>query len=160
MQLPPCVVDVLGPLVSWAQAHPYIMTWLWAGSLAAFVGTILLIPMMVVRMPQDYFLYDRADLKDYRRQHPVFRLFSVVLKNILGAVFIVAGIVMLFLPGQGILTILVGVSLVSFPRKRALEIRLIRRPSVLRAVNWIRTKAGREPLILPPGIRVDRDARG
>jgi len=79
----------------------------------------------------------------------------VVLKNVLGFVFIAAGIVMLFLPGQGILTILIGLTLVSFPRKRALEISLIRRPSVLRAVNWIRRRSGKEPIILPACIRDD-----
>ncbi|NMD40555.1 MAG: hypothetical protein GYA83_07175, partial [Deltaproteobacteria bacterium] len=85
----------------------------------------------------------------------VFRLFSVVLKNVLGLVLIMAGFIMLFIPGQGVLTILVGMTLVSFPRKRALEMRLVRRPQVLRAVNWIRRRSGKEPLILPARVRDD-----
>ncbi|HPI93913.1 MAG TPA: PGPGW domain-containing protein [Deltaproteobacteria bacterium] len=153
MPMPPFVWDILQPFVAWAKAHPLLMTGLWGLSVVTFFGTLLAIPMMVVRMPQDYFLYDRADLREYRKQHPAFRLFSVILKNILGVVFIAAGIVMLFLPGQGVLTILIGMTLVSFPRKRALEIRLVRRPAVLRTLNWIREKSGRQPLILPPCIR-------
>ncbi|HOS97284.1 MAG TPA: PGPGW domain-containing protein, partial [Deltaproteobacteria bacterium] len=70
-------------------------------------------------------------------------------KNILGAVFILAGIIMLFLPGQGVLTILIGITLVSFPRKRVLELRLVRKPSVLRALNWMRARAHKPPLLLP-----------
>lgn len=153
MFIPSSIIDFLQPVILWAGSHPVLLTWLWVLSLVTFFGTLLAIPMMVVRMPQDYFLYDRADLREYRKQHPAFRLFSVILKNILGVVFIVAGIIMLFIPGQGVLTILIGITLVSFPRKRALEIRLIRRPSVLRAVNWIRTRSGKQPLILPARIR-------
>lgn len=155
MHIQSWILDSLQPVILWAGAHPVLLTWLWVLSLFTFFGTLLAIPMMVVRMPLDYFLYDRSDLREYRRQHPAFRFFSVVLKNVLGFVFIAAGIVMLFLPGQGILTILIGLTLVSFPRKRALEISLIRRPSVLRAVNWIRRRSGKEPIILPACIRDD-----
>jgi archaellum biogenesis protein FlaJ (TadC family) len=136
-------------LLAWARANPGLVTGLWALSVASFFGTLLAIPVMVVRMPEDYFLYDRAHLREYRRQHPVFRLFSVVLKNILGVAFILAGIIMLFLPGQGVLTILIGITLVSFPRKRALELRLVRKPSVLRALNWMRERGHKPPLRLP-----------
>ncbi len=155
MAMPSSIVDFLYPAIGWATEHPFFLAWLWGLSLVTFFGTILVIPMMVVRMPQDYFLYDRADLREYRKQHPVFRLFSVVLKNVLGLVLIMAGFVMLFIPGQGVLTILVGMTLVSFPRKRALEMRLVRRPPVLRAVNWIRRRSGKEPLILPASVRDD-----
>ena len=153
--MPSPIVDLFHTLIRWAGEHPVLLTWLWTLSLVTFFGTIIAIPMMVVRMPQDYFLYDRSDLREYRKQHPVFRLFSVILKNLLGVLFIVAGIIMLFIPGQGVLTILIGMTLVSFPRKRALEIRLVRRPSVLRAVNWIRHRSGKDPIILPPCIRGD-----
>jgi hypothetical protein len=136
-------------LLAWARANPGLITGLWILSVVSFFGTLLAMPMMVVRMPEDYFLYDRAHLREYRRQHPVFRLFSVVLKNILGVVFILAGIIMLFLPGQGVLTILIGITLVSFPRKRSLELRLVRKPSVLRALNWMRARAHKPPLMLP-----------
>lgn len=155
MTAPSPALNLLEPVLLWARAHPVLLTWLWALSLVTFFGTIMAIPLMVARMPRDYFLYDRADLREYRKQHPAFRLFSVVLKNILGILFIAAGFVMLFLPGQGILTMLIGLTLVSFPRKRSLEVNLIRRPSVLRAVNWIRYRSGKDPIILPPCIRDD-----
>ncbi|MCU0575931.1 MAG: hypothetical protein MUD15_03780 [Desulfobacterota bacterium] len=151
--MPSAIGDLLQSVSTWSQEHPVLLVWMWAGSLATFFGTLLVIPMMVVRMPRDYFLYGKADLREYRKQHPLFRLFSVIGKNVLGVVFIAAGFIMLFFPGQGVLTILIGITLVSFPRKRALEIWLIRRPSVLRSVNWIRARAGKQPLILPARIR-------
>ena len=60
-----------------------------------------------------------------------------------------AGIAMLALPGQGILTILVGITLLNFPGKRRLELRIVRQRRVLRAINWMRAKAKRPPLVLP-----------
>lgn len=143
------IMNVFAPLITWVRANPALVAWLWSISVVTFVGTLVAIPMMVVRMPEDYFLFDRVDLREYRRQHPVFRLFSVVLKNILGVIFIVAGFIMLFLPGQGVLTMLIGITLVSFPKKRVLELWLIRQKSVLRAVNWIRVRSGKPPLTLP-----------
>ena len=69
----------------------------------------------------------------------------MVFKNILGVLFILAGIAMLVLPGQGVLTILIGISFIDFPGKRKLEIEIIQKEPVQKAVNWIREKAGKEP---------------
>ena len=160
MHTPDAIMEILHLLIHWAKAHPVLLTWLWVLSVVTFFGSLLVIPMLVVRMPQDYFLYNKSHLREYRKQHPVFRLFSVILKNILGFVFIATGIVMLFFPGQGVITILIGITLVNFPRKKALEIRLIRQPAVLRAVDWMRSRYGKDPLILPDGIRGDKHAPG
>jgi len=53
-------------------------------------------------------------------------------------------------PGQGILTILIGLSLLDFPGKRNLELKLIRLRTVRKAINWIRARAQQPPLELPP----------
>ena len=45
---------------------------------------------------------------------------------------------MLFTPGQGILTLLLGISLADIPGKRALEQRMIRQPRILYIVNQLR----------------------
>jgi hypothetical protein len=72
-----------------------------------------------------------------------------VLRNLLGGALVVAGIAMLVLPGQGILTILIGLLLMDFPGKRRGEIYLLRKRTVARAVNWIRSRAKQPPLELP-----------
>ncbi len=74
---------------------------------------------------------------------------GIVLKNLLGVALVGAGIVMLVLPGQGILTILIGVMLMDFPGKYALEKRLVSRPTVMRSLNWMRAKANRPPFLEP-----------
>jgi UPF0716 family protein affecting phage T7 exclusion len=72
-----------------------------------------------------------------------------VLKNLIGAVLLVGGIAMLVLPGQGLLTMLLGLSLINFPGKFWLERKLIQRRAVHRSVNWIRRKGGSEPMVVP-----------
>lgn len=64
----------------------------------------------------------------------------------LGSFLVLAGVVMLFTPGQGVLTLLLGLSLVDFPGKRTLERRIVQRPTVLKLVNHMRAKADRPPL--------------
>lgn len=140
---------VLRPVLDWVHLHHALVGWLSALSVIVFFGTLLAIPLMVVSMPEDYFLYDRQHLKEFRRQHPVERVFTVFFKNLLGVVFIVAGALMLFFPGQGALTMLIGFTLVNFPRKRALERRIIQQESVHRAINWIRAKGGKPPVKVP-----------
>ena len=69
-----------------------------------------------------------------------------------GAALALAGIVlaMPLVPGQGILTILIGLSLLDFPGKRKMELKLIRLRAVRRGINWIRARAQQPPLELPP----------
>lgn len=124
--------------------------WLTLGVLSGvfFIGTLLAIPIVLVRLPHDYFDERRPRLWMQNR-HPALRITAYVIKNLIGAVFLLAGIAMIVLPGQGILTILIGVSLMDFPGKRKLERKLIGQPAVLRTINKIREKFKRRPLDFP-----------
>jgi hypothetical protein len=68
-------------------------------------------------------------------------------KIILGLCLLICGIIMLVLPGQGIITILLSLSLLPFPGKHALEKNLLARKSVRTSLNWIRKKANKTPFI-------------
>ncbi len=118
-------------------------------SLVVFLGSLIIIPLLIARMPVDYFLHKKPPPSSWRAQHRVLRISLLAVKNIFGAAFVLAGISMLILPGQGILTILIGLTLLNFPGKRQLELWFVSRPSVLKAINWIRRKANRPPLLLP-----------
>ena len=126
---------------------------LWIGGISSgvmFLGTLIVVPPLLTWMPADYFLKDPQQREeDWVGRHPVVRITVRVLKNLVGAVFVLCGIAMLVLPGQGILTILLGVVLLDFPGKRRLEVALLRVNSVHRAVDWLRRKGNREPLELP-----------
>ncbi len=115
--------------------------WLAAVSAVTFVGSLAVVPILAVRIPADYFRRDRRGPTPWRRRHPVLRLAVLVLKNALGVVLLLGGIVMLFLPGQGLLTMFLGIVLMDFPGKFRLERYLISRGPVLKSINWIRRKA-------------------
>ena len=136
-------------MIEWFRAHDTVLWWLVISSVITFVGTLILVPILIVRIPDDYFLAKRRRVSHWRRLHPVPGIALLVMKNVCGIVFIVAGIAMLILPGQGFLTILIGVMLVNFPGKYRLERRFIRIRPVARSINWIRARAGRPPLRMP-----------
>jgi len=71
-------------------------------------------------------------------------------KNALGVVLVVIGILMSIpgVPGQGILTILLGIMLLDFPGKRTLEYKLVTRPQVLNTINRLRHRFGKPSLVL------------
>jgi len=116
-------------------------------SAIAFVGTLVAIPFVLVRLPEDYFDV-RVPRTWMEGRHPALRIVSRALKNIVGIVFVLAGLSMLVLPGQGVLTILIGVSLLDFPGKQKLEARIVGHPRVLRTVNSLRGKFGKPPFIV------------
>ena len=138
-----------GSILEWIRLHEALIGYSALFSLITFLLTLIIVPALIIRMPPDYFTYDREHLKQYHRQHIVMRILLLVLKNVFGYVFIVAGIAMLMLPGQGIITILIGITLISFPKKRTLECRIVQNRSIVRTINWMRAKAHRGPIDLP-----------
>ena len=78
----------------------------------------------------------------------MLRIVLLLGKNILGCILIVMGLAMLVLPGQGLLTILIGTLLLDFPGKFKFERWLISRKPILRTSNWLRKKAHKAPLWL------------
>lgn len=126
----------------WLEASATLVWWMAGISIASLVLMMLLLPPIVSRLPADYFVGKRGE----HRRTGARSWIAFVLKNALGVLFVIAGIVMLVLPGQGVLTLLVGVLLVDFPGKRALELKLVRRPRVLKFLNRMREKRGKEAL--------------
>ena len=126
-----------------------VLIGLTVASAIGFVGSLIAIPMILVRLPADYFdtRTPRHWMKDH---HPVLRLSGLIVKNVVGIVFLLAGFAMLFLPGQGLLTMLIGVTLMDFPRKRELEAKMVSQPTLLGAINAMRRRFDKPPLTLAP----------
>ena len=116
-------------------------------SLITFFASLLVIPWLVMRIPVDYFAERKRHRIPWANQHPVVRWTLLIIKNLLGIVFIILGLAMLVLPGQGLLTILIGIILLNFPGKYRFERWLIQLRHVKRAVDWLRHRAGKEPLV-------------
>ncbi len=122
--------------------------WMMAVSFVTLAISLLLLPWLLARLPADYFV--TVTVKSLiRTQHPVIYWTTRSLKNVIGGVLVAAGLIMLVTPGQGVLTLLVGLLLMEFPGKRQLELRLIRRPRVLATINAMRHKFRQPPLQIP-----------
>jgi len=129
----------------WIHQHAALIV---AFSVVVFCGSLVVIPILLARMPADYFLHARRE-SPLARLHPALRVLALIVKNGVGGLLLLAGFVMLFTPGQGVLSMLIGITLLDLPGKRKLELSLVRRPHVLKGINWIRRKAHRPPLQLP-----------
>ncbi len=117
--------------------------------LVTFTVSLAIVSFIVVRIPADYFHKDHPrDL--WSDRHPAVRFLGVLAKNLLGLVLVVLGILMSIpgVPGQGILTILLGIMLLDFPGKRDLERKIVGRPQVLNAINKLRHRFGKTELVL------------
>jgi len=114
-------------------------------SLGTYVAVALAIPVVLARIPADYFTRPP-------RRHP---LTVHVLRALAGALVAAAGVAMLFLPGPGILTILLGLSIIGGPLAGRAMRKLVHRPRVLDAINAIRRRRGIEPLLPPDAGPLD-----
>jgi hypothetical protein len=118
-------------------------------SVVTFVASIAVVTVVLVKLPANYFHSSHA--REFLvERHPVLRMLGIFAKNLLGLVLVGFGIVMSLpgVPGQGVLTILLGVMLLDFPGKRALEARIVSRPRVYSAVNSLRARFDKPPLML------------
>lgn len=128
----------------------------WRGFLIGaliFVGTFLInlaiVSFILVRIPANHFSKSRKT-KFWSGPHPLLHAAGVVGKNIGGLLLVVLGIVLSLpgVPGQGLLTVLLGIMLLDFPGKNRLEQKLLSRPSIVNAINGLRARFGKKPLEL------------
>ncbi|MDY6943778.1 MAG: PGPGW domain-containing protein [Pseudomonadota bacterium] len=136
-------------MFEWLTDGAVDLWWVFPLSVLSFFGTIALLPIIVTRMPPDYFMKERRNPFARTQRHWLVHWLLVLTKNVLGVVILTAGLAMLVLPGQGMLTILIGLTLLDFPGKYYLERRIVLQPAILHSVNWIRLRANHPPLQLP-----------
>jgi hypothetical protein len=109
----------------------------------------------IVWLPADHFL-PRPTPDSWWRRHWAMRWTLLGVKNVLGVIIFVLGAVMLVTPGPGLVFILLGLSLLDFPGKRALERRLVQRPSVMKFLNDLRANFGKAAFAIEGVPAVDR----
>ncbi len=133
------LLEFLAPFVPWLVG---------VSAISLLLGAFLT-PVMILRIPSDYFVPERRATLIRRSRHPALRALILAAKNLFGALLLLAGFAMLFLPGQGLLTLFAGLIVMNYPGKYRFERWLVRRPYVLSAMNWLRVRRGREPLDVP-----------
>jgi hypothetical protein len=130
--------------VTWVQL--LIAVGLFLGSLALSFGAIAIV---MINIPANYFSthYKRDFLPG---SSFIVRWGAVIAKNLFGLFLVLLGVALSLpgVPGQGILTILLGLIMLDIPGKRPLEARIIKRPAVLSAINNLRSRYGKEQLVV------------
>jgi hypothetical protein len=118
-------------------------------SVASAVVSVFAVGAVLARLPADYFV-NPAARAGYVKRHPVTHVLLVVGRNLLGYLLVLLGVVLSLpgVPGQGVLTILMGVMLIDLPGKDRFAWWLVARRPVLAAVNRLRARVGREPLVV------------
>jgi hypothetical protein len=139
----------LTAIFDWIRTNGSVFWLLSTVSVFMFVATLSALPFIVARIPEDYFMREEESSPEGYSNHPLLRHVFMIARNIVGIIFILAGIGMLFLPGQGIVTILIGILLTTFPGKRRLLLKIVKQHQVLDTLNWMRRKAHKPPLRLP-----------
>jgi hypothetical protein len=139
-------MDFINSFFVWFSNNPGILIGLGVSSFFIFIISIIGISWFVAQIPEDYFLSIKRKPTKWIEQKPVLRLLVLFGKNIIGLSLIVGGLLMIVLPGQGLLTIVTGLLLINYPGKFKLEQKIVGIPSVFKTLNWIRIKANKPPL--------------
>jgi hypothetical protein len=117
--------------------------------LVTFLISLAVVSFILVKIPPNYFHPDhpREFLSERTR---IIRVLGIIGKNLLGLLLVALGIVMSVpgVPGQGILTILLGIMLLDFPGKRVLEYKLVSKPQIHKTINKLRHRFGKPPLVV------------
>lgn len=145
----PAPLAPIAPALAWLM-QPSVLAAATAASLALFVASLILLPRALCALPEDWLLQpppDPAAERERWRRHP----WRFLLRNLMALLLILAGVAMLVLPGQGLLTILVGVGVSDLPgRRRALRAVAFQR-GVLAVIDAVRRRGGQRPLLHPGG---------
>lgn len=145
-------MDFFSSIWNWLVQYWEALTWskiIWTSVfiVISIIASYAAIVIGMIKIPADYFSSSYA--KEIKTdQHITIRWTALIIKNIIGFLLIIAGIIMIFTPGPGVPTILLGLIMMDIPGKRPLEARLINRPMVLTAVNDLRAKYNKPPLIM------------
>ena len=132
-------------VMNWLEDHAWVAAAITAGSIVALLATGAAAVWMLGRLPADHLTHTGRGRRFAWAPAPA-RIALIAGKNVLGWLLIGAGLAMLALPGQGLLTMIVGLVLVDLPGKRRLERSILCREAVFKRVNALRRRMRREPL--------------
>ncbi len=135
-------------MIEYITRHETFFLVLTAVSVITFAGTLIAVTWLIVQMPDDYFSHPTRRRMPPEKNRYLPKVFIIIAKNVLGIFFIGAGFIMLFIPGQGLLTIVIGLILLDFPGKYTVERWVVSRGPVWRSINRIRKRWNRPPLDL------------
>lgn len=117
------------------------------GVLIGFASFILLVISLVIsilvmtQLPADYWLVYQ------QQQQDTTPIMLKLIRNTLGLVLLVIGLLLLILPGQGLVTILVALMISDLPFKHRFIAKLVANPGVQKGLNTVRKWRGKAPFV-------------
>jgi len=124
---------VLGELAPWITAISLVFV------IITFVAAVFGLPVVLAKLPEDYFVAPQPPGSTRNR----------VLRNLVGWPLLLIGLILIPLPGQGLLTVLAGLVLADVPGKQRMALFLLRQGPIRRAVDTMRDRHGVGPLQVP-----------
>jgi hypothetical protein len=117
--------------------------------LVSFFANLGIVTWILVKLPADHFSKSRKT-KFWAGPRPWIHAAKVIGKNIAGVLLVALGIVLSLpgVPGQGLLTVLLGLMLLDFPGRHRLEQKLLSKPSIVNSINKLRGRFGKKALEL------------
>lgn len=115
----------------------------------SLVVNLTIVSFILVRLPPTYFKESHS--RDFwTDRSSAIRVLGIIAKNALGVFLVILGVLLSVpgVPGQGLLTILLGIMLLDFPGRRPLEQKLVSRPTILKTINRLRHRFGKPPMVL------------
>ena len=138
--------DLISSLKNFIDSNDTYLIYLGSISIGIFIISLLSLKWLVALIPTDYFIIKQKSV--FKSKYPLLWFISILLKNFIGYILILGGMMMLVLPGQGLFTIIIGLILSNYPGKYYIEKKLISIPKISRGINWLRRKANKPPLNL------------
>ena len=135
-------------IISWSSMNSDLLFLLGSLSIFILIISVLMMVLIISFLPEDYFKSENRNLISsvQNSRYPLLKLLVLITKNFFGVLLLLSGILMLVLPGQGILTIITGLVFIDYPGKYKFERKLLRQKGVINSINWIRSRLSKPSL--------------
>ena len=135
-------------IISWSSMNSDLLFLLGSLSIFILIISVFMMVLIISFLPEDYFKSENRNLISsvQNSRYPLLKLLVLITKNFFGVLLLLSGILMLVLPGQGILTIITGLVFMDYPGKYKFERKLLRQKGVINSINWIRSRLNKPSL--------------
>lgn len=135
-------------IISWSSMNSDLLFLLGSLSIFILIISVFMMVLIISFLPEDYFRSENRNLISsvQNSRYPLLKLLVLITKNFFGVLLLLSGILMLVLPGQGILTIITGLVFMDYPGKYKFERKLLRQKGVINSINWIRSRLSKPSL--------------
>ena len=141
-------MSITEKIISWSSMNSDLIFLLGSLSIFILIISVFMMVLIISFLPEDYFKSENRNLISsvQNSRYPLLKLLVLITKNFFGVLLLLSGILMLVLPGQGILTIITGLVFMDYPGKYKFERKLLRQKGVINSINWIRSRLSKPSL--------------